>query len=114
MYYTKVTDRFVAEVDRIYYGGRKPKIYPLECCATWRHKEAKYCEWNGSKWVRLKTINHTSWQDTGPANLTWWNLTNGATLDGGAYVTHRLEYRKFQPIIGEVKWEGWLHEYFLE
>ena len=60
VYYTKQTNPFVANVDRIYYGGRKPKEHFGECCGGWRHQQAKYKEWDGSKWVTVKTVNKGS------------------------------------------------------
>ena len=117
VYYTKETDPFVAEVDRVHFGGREKEEGHLEFASGWRRKKTEYREWNGSSWVTEATVNPGSWRATGHEELDWWNLENDVTLEGGALVEQRLEYRFFYTVwdqIHEYKWRGALLDHFLE
>ena len=117
VYYDKETNPFVAEVDRVYYGGRKRDTDFGECCAIWTRYHTLYREWNGSSWVTVQSFGAGAWQSTGPESLSWWNLHNDVTLEGGALVQQRLEYEYH--IVGpdgtvEIKWTGPYHNHYLE
>ena len=114
VYYTKETDPFVAEVDRVHFGGRKKDTSLPESVPEWRRHDTEYKEWNGTKWVREKKIGPGRWKSSGPEELDWWNLENDVTLEGGALVKQRLHYRYF--LFGEIdfEWSGPWHRHYLE
>ncbi len=87
---------FIAWVDRVYYGGRKPSTtFLLECCGQWRRNNTVYREWNGSSWVTAVSFGSSSWRATGNPGLAYWNVNNDVTLEGGALVKNRLRYKKY-------------------
>ena len=72
VYYTKQSSPFIAWVDRVYYGGRKPSTtFLLECCGQWRRNNTVYREWNGSSWVTAVSFGSSSWRATGNPGLAY-------------------------------------------
>ena len=116
VYYTKQSSPFIACVDRVYYGGRKPSTGSTECCAQWRREGTVYMKWNGSSWVTAVSFGSSSWRITGNPGLAYWNVNNDVTLEGGALVRNRLRYRKsFTPQPqGWIAYSGPYHNHYLE
>ena len=115
VYYTKQSDPFIAWVDRVYFGGRKPDTSIEECCGQWRHEKTLYRRWNGSNWITVRNTGSASWQSSGTPGLSYFNLNTDVTLEGGALVKQRLRYRKYLLLAGDwAEWSGSYHSHFLE
>ena len=114
VYYTKETDPFVAEVDRIHYGAREKEEEPLQSQSGWRRYKTEYKEWDGDSWNRVKKLKSSPWRETGYDSLDWWNVSNDVTLEGGALVKQQIQYRFFVFLGGEFTWAGAMHDHYLE
>lgn len=116
VHYNKDTSPFVAYVDKVNYGGRKPKGDFGSLGHAWRRAPTKYWDWNGTSWVLDTTVSASSWRTTGSCpGLAWWDLGNDVTLDGGALVVQYLDFKYFS-IIGQgwVNYSGRDHDHYLE
>lgn len=116
VHYTRQLSPFIAWVDKIYYGGRKPGgLSPFGCCGEWARDSTQYKEWNGSSWVTVVSFGASSWRDTGTPGLAYWNLNDDVTLEGGALAKHRLKYRYFvNATMTYNNVTGSYHNHFLE
>lgn len=119
VYYNRQLSPFIAWVDRMYYGGRNfdTSDNPIVCCAQWRRDYTKYKEWNGSKWVTVKTVWASGWRTSGtPGQLSYWDLNTDATLDGGALVQQMLKWKYLVPLPQPkwLQWKGVIHSHYLE
>ena len=125
VHYSKTTNPFVANVDRVYYGGRPPGDLSEEWQfdPKWRREVTHYVRWNGSQWAPQLTRSSTEWRDCGsPGSLCWWNLHNDVTLNDSAAVFQKLKYKYlfFNPGEGlgaevhSFSWSGYWHRHFLE
>ncbi len=115
VYYTKQSVPFIAWVDRVYFGGRKPSINFISCCGEWRHENTLYRRWNDSSWVTVRNTGSASWQSSGTPGLSYFNLNTDVTLEGGVLVKQRLKYRKYLLQLETwIEWNGSFHSHFLE
>ncbi len=121
VHYTTETNPFVAEVDRVYFGGRPAgNLLSVWFGADWRRDPTLYKVWNGSAWVTDHTVNKGPWRGCGDEDdgLCWWTLNNDVTLEDSARVDQRLRYRYFFYVwtdeIAKTEWPGRYHKHYLE
>ena len=119
VYYTRQLSPFIAWVDRVYFGGRKPDdSFPGQCCGAWRVKKTLYREWDGSEWDTVVNEGAGSWHEpAGAPELSYYNMNRDVTLEGGALVQQKLEFRKIVTVLeegGMLQYSGRWHSHFLE
>ena len=107
---------FIAWVDKVHHGGRGEDLSndPLECCGEWKRDRTDYLRWTGSKWKKVMTVGASGYHagDT----LSYYNLNNDVTLEGGAHVRQHLRYRNTVtwPVLGTYEFPGGWNKHFLE
>ena len=113
VHYDKSYSPLVIDVDRVYYGGRKPDpIDPNSTLERWRREKTKYYDWNGSQWILDTTVGSGSWRSAGSCSgLDWWYLNNDVSLDDGAYVQQVLRFKYYSILLkkdieGNGTWHG--------
>ena len=120
VYYDKDTNPFVADVDRVEYGGRPAEhLAWYQYGAQWKRDDTLYKSWNGNSWETVVSVNAGPRRSCGSSanGLCWWNLNNDVTLEGSARVDQRLKYAYYVAAAFEsqkVSWFGQWHRHFLE
>ena len=66
VYYDKDTNPFVADVDRVEYGGRPAEhLAWYQYGAQWKRDDTQYKSWNGNSWVTEVSVGASSWRTCG-------------------------------------------------
>ena len=117
VHYTRQLVPWIARVDKVHFGGRGEDLSdePFQCCGEWRRDATEYRRWTGTKWKLVKTVSNGGYH-VGDQSLSYYNLNNDVTLEGGAYVRQHLRYRNTitWPVMGTYDFPGRWNKHFLE
>ena len=115
VWYWKEASPFEADVDYVYYGGRRPDEGACSAAEEWRHEDTEYKEWSGSSWDLVESFGASSWRASATPSLVYYDFEDNVLLEGGGLVKQRLSYRYFESCLFDiVDFTGQWHNHFLE